>query len=93
MKSSNDIGCSKDALAAINSEVNRSGVALTSGSHGLVKINHHSQVEKLEESHKRLERVALNEPHRIPKLRQIGKSWNVIKMFVVEVLVAAINVA
>ena len=49
-----DIGCSKDALTTINSEVNSSGVALSSGSHGLVKFNHYSQIEKSAWSHKRL---------------------------------------
>ena len=47
MKSDSDIGCLKDALSVINSEVNRSGVALTSGGHGLVKVDHYSWIEKL----------------------------------------------
>ena len=38
---------------AINGEVNSGGVALTSGSHGLVKVNHYSRIEKSTWSHKR----------------------------------------
>ena len=47
MKSRSYISYSKDALTAINGEVNSSGVAFTSGSHGLVKVNHYSWIEKL----------------------------------------------
>ena len=70
----------------------RSRVALTPGGHGLIKIYHHSRVEKSKISHKQLEKVAMNEAHRILELRLISKGQDVIEVLNMELLAATISV-
>ena len=48
---------------AVNGEMKSSKVALTSGCHGLVKIDHYSRVEESAQGHKQLEIVTMNEPY------------------------------
>ena len=93
MKSSSDTGCSQHALTTINGEMKSSRVVLTSGSHGLIEIYHYSRVEKSSRSHERLERVAMDEAHRIPELKLISKGLYVIEVLIMEVLVATISVS
>ena len=63
LKRDSYIGCSQYALSAINGELKNSRVALTSGCHGLVEIDHYSKVEEPMRGHKRLKRVEMNESH------------------------------
>ena len=79
-------------MPAINDEMKSSRVALTQGGYGMIKIYHHSWVEKSAWSHKRLERVAMNEPHRSPKLRLIGKGRDVIEVLSMKLLATKISV-
>ena len=46
------ISCLKDALMAVNSEADSSGIVLTSGRHGLVEVDHYSRIEESVRSHK-----------------------------------------
>ena len=52
MKSDGYIGCPKDALTAVNGKADSSGIALTSGCHGLVEVNHYPRIEELVSIHK-----------------------------------------
>ena len=52
MKSGGYIGYSKDALMVVNGEVDSSGIALTSGCHGLVEFDHYPRIEESIRSHK-----------------------------------------
>ena len=58
----------------------------------MIKIYHHSWVEKSMRSHKLLKRVAMNEPHRILKLWLIGKGRDVIEVLSMELPVVTISV-
>ena len=60
---------SKGALVAVNGETDSSGIALPSGCHGLVEVNHYSWIEELARSHKWLKRVEMNNANRVPELR------------------------
>ena len=77
----------------INGEMKSIRAGLTSGSHGLIEIYHYSQVEKSSRSHERLERVAMDEPHRISDLRLIGKGRYVIEVLIMELLATAISIS
>ena len=68
-------------------------MGLTSGSHGLIEIYHYSRVEKSSLSNEWLERVEMDEPHRIPELRLIGKGRYVIDVLIMELLAATISVS
>ena len=52
MKSGGYIDCSKDALTVVDGEADSSGIAYTSGRHGLVEVNHYPQIEESARSHK-----------------------------------------
>ena len=52
VKSSSYISSPKDALIAVNSEADRSGIALTMGRHELVEFGHYSQIEESARSRK-----------------------------------------
>ena len=52
MKSGGYISCPKDSLTTVNGEANSSGIALTSGHHGLVEVDHYPQIEESARSHK-----------------------------------------
>ena len=93
MKSSNDIGYSQHALAIINGEMKSSRVVLTSGSHGLIEMYHYSRVEKSSRIHERLERVAMDEAHRILELKLIRKGLYLIEVLIMEVLAVTISVS
>ena len=69
-----------------------SRVGLTLGSHGLIEIYHYFRVEKSLQSHERIERVVMDEPHRILELKLIGKGREVIEVVIVELFAAIVSV-
>ena len=79
-------------MPTINGEMKSNRVALTPEGHGLIKIYHHSRVEKSVWSHKLVEKVAMNEPHRIPESRLIGKDRDVIEVLSMKLLAMKISV-
>ena len=52
VKSDGYISCPEDALMPINGEVDNSGIALTTGRHGMVEVDHYPRIEELTRSHK-----------------------------------------
>ena len=51
MKSNGYINCLKDSLTAINGEANSGGIALSSGRHGLVEVDHYPRIDDELKSH------------------------------------------
>ena len=52
VKSDGYINCPKDALTTVNGEADSSGIAFTSGRHGLVEVDHYPRIEESARSHK-----------------------------------------
>ena len=77
------VRCSKNSLTTINGKVQCSRIAVPPRSHNLVEFDYHTRIEELTWSHKGFQGVALHKPHGVPKLREGGEGWNVIKVLIV----------
>ena len=67
-----ECGCNIDRLkcplAAINQEMDNSGMRYSLGCHGMVELDDHLGVEELARGYKRLKGVPLHKPHGISEL-------------------------
>ena len=77
------VRCSKNAFTYINGKVQHNGIAVPPRSHSLVEFDYHTRIEELTWSHKGLQVVAFHKPHGVPKLREGGEGWKVIKVLIV----------
>ena len=63
------------------------------GSHSQIKPVDHTGVEKLAQSHERLQGVSLHKPRGVSKLWKGGESWKVIKILVVHIHATVVRIA